>query len=130
MGNASSAGKLKSRISPAFVRMLQGAIAMPRHRTCLDWLKDARRSEVSYDSLADRPHPSVREDGNGDEMERLMGEVGKLPLPYRETLMLYYAKDCTYGELAELLGVSAATVNMRLTKARKMLREKLGAQRA
>jgi RNA polymerase sigma factor (sigma-70 family) len=98
------------------------------HRTCLDWLKDVRRTEVSYESLADPPEASVR-DEEGDNVERLMGEVAKLPLPYRETLMLYYAKDCTYEELAGLLGVSAATVNVRLTKARKMLREKLCAER-
>jgi DNA-directed RNA polymerase specialized sigma24 family protein len=39
--------------------------------------------------------------------------------------MLYYAQDCTYEELGKLLGVSAAAVNARLTKARKMLRERL-----
>ena len=43
------------------------------------------------------------------------------------SLMHYYYDDCTYQQLAEQLGVSAATVNARLTKARQMLRERLGA---
>jgi RNA polymerase sigma-70 factor (ECF subfamily) len=60
-----------------------------------------------------------------EEIDRLMGEVEKLPLPYREVLMHYYYEDCTYQELAEVLGVSSATINARLTKARQMLRERL-----
>ena len=55
-----------------------------------------------------------------ERAERLTREVERLPQPYREVLMLYYYQPdgCTYRELAELLGVSAATVNARLTKAR------------
>ena len=48
-----------------------------------------------------------------------------LPEQYRETLMLYYYDDVTYEELAATLGVSAATINARLTKARAMLRERM-----
>ena len=58
-----------------------------------------------------------------------MAEVERLPLPYREVLMLYYHQDCTYQELADALGVSAATINARLTKARAMLRERMMAGR-
>ena len=45
--------------------------------------------------------------------------------------MLYYYQSAgsTYRELAELLGVSSATVNARLTKARQMLRERMMAER-
>ena len=49
----------------------------------------------------------------------------KLPEDYREVLMLYYYEDVTYRDLAETLGVSAATINARLTKGRAMLRERL-----
>ena len=49
---------------------------------------------------------------------------------YREVLMMYYYDDVTYQDVATTLGVSAATVNARLTKARAMLRERLsGMQR-
>jgi RNA polymerase sigma-70 factor (ECF subfamily) len=57
-----------------------------------------------------------------------MDEVERLPEPLREVLMLYYYEDCTYHDLAQRLGVSAATINARLTQARMMLREKLVAQ--
>jgi RNA polymerase sigma-70 factor, ECF subfamily len=116
-------------------------------RTCFDWLKSPRRSEVSLDALAAgwsqagdddlRPFdPQGAEDDDAardarDRAERLTREVERLPQAYREVLMLYYYQSagCTYRELAELLGVSPATVNARLTKARQMLRERMMAER-
>jgi DNA-directed RNA polymerase specialized sigma24 family protein len=40
-------------------------------------------------------------------------------------VLLYYYDDVTYRDLAQLLGVSAATINARLTKARALLRTRL-----
>ena len=106
-------------------------------RTCLDWLKSAKRTEVSLDALADDRGGGGRfaaptdpaADDRRERAERLMAEVERLPPAYREVLMLYYHQDCTYQELADLLGVSAATINARLTKGRAMLRERLMAER-
>jgi len=101
-------------------------------RACLDWLKSGRRADVSLSSLQDsdefiasRNEEAAEEAHRRESIEELMDQVQRLPLPYREVLMLYYYDDCTYQELAEMLGVSAATINARLTKARQMLREKL-----
>ena len=104
-------------------------------RTCLDWLKSPKRGEVSFDALAtDRGADLPADDSDRraagerrERAERLTREVERLPQPYREVLMLYYYQPdgCTYRELAELLGVSAATVNARLTKARQMLRSRM-----
>ena len=104
-------------------------------RVCLDWLKASERKTVtlsalgedsSADDVIDR-HQEHRVAAAEDEedVERLMHEVERLPEKHREALMLYYYEDCTYDELAKLLGVSAATVNARLTQARQMLRERL-----
>jgi RNA polymerase sigma-70 factor (ECF subfamily) len=99
-------------------------------RVCLDWFKSAQRTEVGYAALGGMGEEGVvaKEDGASDreETDRLLAEVRKLPESYRETIMLYYYEDCTYQELAEMLGVSAATINARLTKARAMLRERMG----
>ncbi len=103
-------------------------------RTCLDWLKAKERTQVSFSTLS--------RDGNLDgvlerqiepsesakEIDDLLAEIEVLPQPYREVLLLYYYEDVTYQDLAALLGVSAATINARLTKARKMLRERLEKQ--
>ena len=52
-----------------------------------------------------------------------MAEVEALPEALRQAVMLYYYDDVSYRELGELLGVSAATINARLTKARNLLRQ-------
>src|SRR5262249_34213251 len=103
-------------------------------RACLDWLKAKARTQVSLDGLLDRGGDCLLADAGAlgeshvdraDETARLMNRVAELPDELREVLLLYYYEDVTYQELAEMLGVSSATVNARLTKARAMLREKL-----
>ena len=54
-----------------------------------------------------------------------MAEVEALPEDCRQVVMLYYYQDVTYRDLAQLLGVSASTINARLTKARTLLRKRL-----
>jgi RNA polymerase sigma factor (sigma-70 family) len=99
-------------------------------RTCLDWLKSSQRTEVSYTALGEAAENGVaaKEDvpDSHEETEQLMAEVQRLPEAYRETILLYYYQDSTYQELADLLGVSVATINARLSKGRAMLRERMG----
>ena len=106
-------------------------------RTCLDWLKRAERSEVSLAAasggsedgaarFAATGGDAAKDFERADDIDRLMREVERLPEALREALMLYYYEDCTYQELAERLGVSAATINARLTQARMTLRARLG----
>lgn len=101
-------------------------------RVCLDWLKSRRRGDVEFSALSDgQPSWPARESGTdvdrADEIDRLMCEVERLPLPQREVLMLYYYDNLTYAQLGQVLNVSAATINARLTQARQMLRQRLGA---
>ena len=103
------------------------------NRTCLDWLKSPKRKEVSLGALAGGAAEPVDERAGNErreQAERLMAEVERLPQPYREVLMLYYYQfdGCTYRDIAKVLGVSAATINARLTKARQMLRERMMAE--
>lgn len=104
-------------------------------RVCLDWLKAKQTSQVPFTQLSADANPEAILPTNGnsadyelersDEINRLMSEVESLSDDCRETLLLYYYHDLTYQELAELLGVSSATVNARLTRARAVLRERL-----
>jgi RNA polymerase sigma-70 factor (ECF subfamily) len=102
-------------------------------RVCLDWLKAKSRREARIHAEGDGRADGVP-DGRlspGDEVEhreelaQLMTEVQRLPEEYREVLIIYYYDEPTYVELAEMLEVSTATVNARLTKARKLLRRRL-----
>jgi len=106
-------------------------------RASLDWLKARERSTLPFSGLgADQSADSFvsRDQGDpaadADEQRRLMAEVEGLPEQLRQAVMLYYYDDLSYRELGELLGVSAATINARLTKARNLLRQRLGACRA
>jgi RNA polymerase sigma factor (sigma-70 family) len=104
-------------------------------RTCLDWLKAKERTQVSFSTLSkngslDGILDRQAEPGDlAEETHDLLAEIEALPHAYRETLLLYYYEDFTYLELAALLGVSVATINARLTRARKMLRERLEKQK-
>src|SRR5579864_1730929 len=100
-------------------------------RCCLDWLKAATRKDVSMsalpeskvDALVCSDDDAAASASRQDEIRRLMIEVERLPLPYRQVLMLFYYDDCTYRQIAEQLGISTSVVNLRLTKARQMLRQ-------
>lgn len=101
-------------------------------RAFLDWRKARETSQVPFSTLDSRESvdellacdtdPAL---DRQDDLQCLMREVATLDDDQRETLLLYYSHDMTYAELAELLEVSPATINMRLTKARAILRSRL-----
>ncbi len=99
-------------------------------RAALDWLKAKERTTVPFSVLGENPergHAEPPEDAvfRADDRRRLLTEIEDLPEVYRQVVLLYYYDDLTYRDLAALLGVSTATINARLTKAREMLRDRL-----
>jgi len=105
-------------------------------RACFDWLKAKERSQVTFSALSpdgnpassvpNRPDACDATEDRAEELAQLLAAVQELPEKYREVLMHYYYEDVTYKDLAQTLGVSTATINMRLTKARALLRERFG----
>lgn len=103
-------------------------------RVCLDWLKARERRTVSFSSLSrgadpegflpasEEREPDLDRD---DENQSLMAAIESLPEECRTVLLLYYYQDVTYRDLAVTLGVSPATINARLTRARNLLRVRL-----
>ncbi len=103
-------------------------------RICLDWLKSKHNNQVTFSDLAPdgRGSDLPADDcdvaaalGRADEREQLMRQVESLSDGLREVLMLYYYHDMTYRDMAELLGVTPAAVNQRLTRARARLRAQM-----
>jgi RNA polymerase sigma-70 factor (ECF subfamily) len=104
-------------------------------RACLDYLKAKQNAQVPFSVLGAEYNPDEslrgRQQGGEADVERdeerrlILAEVEALPEEYRTVVMLYYYHDFTYRDLAKLLGVSSATVNARLTKARALLRTRL-----
>jgi len=59
---------------------------------------------------------------------RLRDVMQQLPQPDREILTLRYALDYDTGKIADILGINATAVHMRLSRARQRLAERLKAQ--
>jgi RNA polymerase sigma-70 factor (ECF subfamily) len=60
-------------------------------------------------------------------VRRLRRLVGALPLKLRAPLLLAASGDCTYEEMAALLGVPSGTLKWRVTEARRRLKAQLEA---
>ena len=90
-----------------------------------------------------RPRPSLSVDGDvlpadsmtpeevlvaHEEASVVWAALGELPVRYREPLILYYREGWSARRVAESLGLSAATVDQRLSRGRKMLRADLTRQ--
>ncbi len=106
------------------------------HRLILDWRKAKARSEVAWLDSDTREIQSTSTDDRNfqnpqltcekNELQRILYEqIDGLPDELRQVLLMRYFDDLSYDELAGLLGVSKATVNARLAKARTLLRVRM-----
>ncbi len=114
--------KLTSLREPASFGSWLYAVA---RNLCREWLGDPARRHLSLDADA----PDLISDTDADTDARrershdLKECVRRLPVELREVVEIYYSGGrTTYDELAERLGVTFATINQRLTRARKLLR--------
>jgi len=97
---------------------------------CLDRLRQyARRapkeSEIDLDEMdiAEPDTPSLQQEIEQDEMsECVQGYLNDLSDSYRAAILLHDMHDLTAPQIAQLLGVSLATVKIRLHRARNKLR--------
>ncbi len=99
-------------------------------RVCMNWLRRQKGPFLPIEAAADKERPGTSHDPGevvareSDEQD-VLEMVNSLPLIYREVVTLRYFEDLSYQEMASILDVSVSAVNVRLVKARKMLREKL-----
>lgn len=61
-----------------------------------------------------------------DESKRIQGAIGKLSLPQRVVVVMYYINDLSLHEIAEILEIPEGTVKSRLHYGRRALRNHLG----
>lgn len=94
-------------------------------RVCADWRKARARTEVPLDDLAEPPAPPIV-DGENTAHSPLRAAIAALPAIHRDAIALFYFARLPYREIAKTLGIGEAAVNARLTKARALLRERLG----
>lgn len=88
---------------------------------CKDALKSPwRKRRVALDVLAAEPV------FDRTEQRELYREVMALPEKYRTVLNLYYYEELSTKEIAELLGLRQTAITTRLSRARELLKNRLG----
>ncbi|MRH44153.1 sigma-70 family RNA polymerase sigma factor [Aquibacillus halophilus] len=60
-----------------------------------------------------------------DEDDKLVMEIMKLPVKYREVIYLFYFEELTIKELATLIGNNQNTIKTRLKRSKELLKKKL-----
>jgi RNA polymerase sigma factor (sigma-70 family) len=73
-----------------------------------------------------RPSPEEKADA-GQRRERLLAAIRSLPVAYRQLLTLTL-EELSQAEIAQVLGITENNVAVRLSRAKKALREALGSQ--
>jgi RNA polymerase sigma-70 factor (ECF subfamily) len=95
--------------------------------TCYTWLRRNRSPELSCDF--DDVVLALESEGPDPETEQLMkaqarlvnDAIEKLPIEFREVVVLRELEELSYKEIAVVLGVPIGTVMSRLARARKRL---------
>jgi RNA polymerase sigma-70 factor (ECF subfamily) len=90
---------------------------------CKDWLKNIRRSHLSYEE-DDQPsgyETPEEELQRGELRVRLDRALGALPAPLREAFHMKHVEGRSYEEMAELLDTTVGALKMRVHRAREAL---------
>lgn len=99
------------------------------HNTFVNELKRKGRSGFSiFDADTVLPFIVAKETTDSKALENeLVEEMGhmidRLPLKYREAIVLHYYESLSYQEISEVLKIPVTTVGVRMTRARAKLKE-------
>lgn len=99
-----------------------GRRSVPRLRLVRETIAQARAS--APEGPADRATPESAA-ASREEGRRLMRAAERLTPEYREPLLLRCVRGMSYRQIADILGVPVTTVETRLARARRMLREEM-----
>ena len=90
---------------------------------CKDLRKSFFRSRtVSLDQLAEQPLALPQ------DHREVLEAVLALPQKYKDVVYLHYYEEYTAPQISQILGKNVNTVYTLLTRAKQMLREKLGGE--
>ena len=93
--------------------------------TCRDMRRSAWFRHVDQRiEIEDVQSPALQIDED-DDAEEVAFAVVKLPVKYKEVILLYYYQDMTLKEIADALGIGISSVSERLKTARTKLRKVL-----
>ena len=93
---------------------------------CYDLLRGKRRRELHL-SVRALPDIAIPDDPGFHERERLGKAFGRLSPEHRAVVVLYFYRDLSGAEIADVLGIPVGTVNSRLHYGTRALRAELEA---
>lgn len=93
------------------------------HRSGLDAIRQSGARQVDFLARECKEYDDVE---SNDEAQRVLDQALTLPREYREPLLLRCLQSMSYRQISETLEIPVTTVETRLTRARRMLREELG----
>jgi RNA polymerase sigma-70 factor (ECF subfamily) len=92
-----------------------------KRKRLLRWNSLKRLYQRTCEPSSASPEPT----SDRETFERVRRAVQKLPTRYREVMVLRYLEELPMAQIATILGLNRNTVNVRLNRARAMLKEKL-----
>jgi Sigma-70, region 4 len=72
-------------------------------------------------TIAQSPNPEAQI-SQGQQRQQLLKAINRLPVPYRQVITLAL-EGLEYAEIAEVLGIGESNVGVRLSRARKLMRD-------
>lgn len=87
----------------------------------------ARQTPVDADQLDNMPQTCAPNPGDKLDAEYAMSLMKKVPEPYGAPLSLFYVKDFSYREIAEVLEIAPGTVMSRIFRGKQILKELMAA---
>lgn len=94
--------------------------------TCKDYLKSSWNKKVvpleHIETTSTTDEEKILKDENSNT---IIKEILKLPLKYKEVLLLYYYQDLLTSDIAKILNIPEASVRTRLRRAREIIKDNL-----
>jgi len=84
-----------------------------------------RRQRQEEERSAEMKATSQTDLTSQEELAALHEEIGRLPEKYRSAVVLCHLEGCTHAEAARVLKCPTGTVNVRVSRARELLRDRL-----
>lgn len=124
--NLDKIGEEESKKTRAFIIIIV-------RNTAIDLLRKRIRTVSSLDeieNLVSDGSESVEDEViNAEMFNTLLERIGELPSAYGDLILLKYVYHLSDQELAEMMGISIAHIRVRISRARRKLREMLGEEK-
>ena len=115
---------IRLRLNPQTVHNPLGYLLTMARNLCINHVK-RKRHTTSLDDLSEAQHPAGEREGEGEMEEAVRVALTRLPVEYREVLILNAYCGYRFDEIATMLGKSPDSIWMRASRARTKLRKEV-----